>query len=300
MKQRVMKIDRILVPVDFSPASRLALRWGIVLARDFGASLMLMHVVEAGSALDRVLGSVSLMARREQEEEAARLMPALLSERHRLELRPRFLVETGAVADRLLAACRREKADLMIMGTHGRSLIHRALMGSVTQDVLSATDIPVLTIGQSRAEQAIGRVLLATKLTPGSGDVARFAESLAHRLSARLVAFHAVDVGVEDGAEESTYLGQTRVAEAQSALDHLFDQARNTVLETRMAEGSVPASILKSADEHRADLIVVGARRGKADGPFPLGSIGDKIIRDAAVPVLSVPIRAVSRLKQDA
>jgi hypothetical protein len=57
-----IRVERIMVPVDFSPASRMALRWGIILARAFDASLIVAHVVEAGSALDRVLGSLSLMA----------------------------------------------------------------------------------------------------------------------------------------------------------------------------------------------------------------------------------------------
>ncbi|HEX4998223.1 MAG TPA: universal stress protein [Terriglobia bacterium] len=290
-----LEIGRILIPIDFSPASRLALRYGVVLARCFSAELILLHVVDTGSRLDRALGAVAESAHIEQQEEAARMLPALLSEKDRLELKPRLLVELGSVAARIVAASRRERVGLVVMGTRGLGLLRRSLMGSVTEDVLKTVRVPVLTLGHDAGPQQIDRILLAMKLSPGFHTIGLMASHLARRIHASLIAFHAVDVGIEDGAEESTYLGEERAAEAQAKLRELLSGVPgNIVTEARVAEDSISASILRCAGNHDAGLIVLGVRKGKGARHTSLTSVVDRIIREASVPVLSIPIPAAA------
>jgi nucleotide-binding universal stress UspA family protein len=64
--------------------------------------------------------------------------------------------------------------------------------------------------------------------------------------------------------------------------------------------GAVPDRLLAACRREKADLIVVGARKEDSGTRFALGSNGDRIIREASVPVLAVPVRAVSKVKQAA
>jgi len=126
------RIARILVPTDFSVSSMWALRYGEELARRFGADIILVHVQspvpppEAGPA------------RKELEA-----LAALLGERG---VRAHFALRVGGLAEEILAVGGKEHADLIVMGTHGRTGIAHVLMGSVAETVVRRSACPVLTV----------------------------------------------------------------------------------------------------------------------------------------------------------
>jgi nucleotide-binding universal stress UspA family protein len=130
---------RILVALDGSPDARSALHHAVTLARDQNARLTLLSVapplatpVGAGASPPPDLLDVHTKILRE----AAASLPDDVGVTTRLE--------RGDAADTIIRIARDDDQDLIVMGSHGHSRIHRALLGSVSEKVLRASKVPVL------------------------------------------------------------------------------------------------------------------------------------------------------------
>lgn len=139
---------RILHPTDFSAASRPALRRAVALAKACHAPLVLMHVmtppspfVGEGTSPQNYL-DLLVLARRS----AKRRLAATLVRARQQGLRAQAIFVEGLPADEILRGARRARADLVVMGTHGRSGVSRLFMGSVAERVVRESRIPVLTV----------------------------------------------------------------------------------------------------------------------------------------------------------
>jgi len=141
-----MSFDRIVVATDFSDSSREALELALPFAEKCGSELTLVHCWEAPSysyaaglylPLD-VIAPIERAAVARLEEATARLKeryPAAKS-----------LLRAGVPWEEVIGAASQVKADLIIMGTHGRRGLDRALLGSVAEKVVRMSTIPVLTV----------------------------------------------------------------------------------------------------------------------------------------------------------
>jgi nucleotide-binding universal stress UspA family protein len=143
-----IKMNKIVCPVDFSPSSNYALDYAIDLARMFKAQLTLLHVVEVPFLPSYAMAGVpELSLPLEQIEEGARKG----LERLAGECRARYgKVETeqrtGAAFMEIIAYSRESHADMIVMGTHGRTGLSHIIIGSVAEKVVRKAPCPVLTI----------------------------------------------------------------------------------------------------------------------------------------------------------
>jgi universal stress protein A len=150
--------SRILVPLDFSEPSDAALDYARELAAKFGSSLLLIHVVE-GAVVTGPFGAEvfvyespgvhAALVEAAERELALRIRPA-----DRARFNARSEVVTGITAKSIVAYANACEADLIVMGTHGRSGLAHLLMGSVAEHVLRAAPCPVLTVRQARVRAA--------------------------------------------------------------------------------------------------------------------------------------------------
>jgi len=140
--------EHILVPIDFEPQSREALAVAMDLSRKLGSKITLMHAYElpayayTGMAFTGVdlLGPVEDEARKMLEHELARAKEKLPADRVDAVLR------RGVAWQEILAAAKEARCDLVVMGTHGRHGLPRALLGSVAERVVRLSPIAVLTV----------------------------------------------------------------------------------------------------------------------------------------------------------
>jgi len=142
-KQNILPaISRILVATDFSPQAEMALKWARRLADQFGARIVLLHVVDVcalGAAGFALVGPGAL--------------PAMLTEAQRemqrwQEMVPdaEVLIREGEPRPLIVDAALELKCQLIVMGTHGRSGLAHLLMGSVAEYVVRYSRVPVLTV----------------------------------------------------------------------------------------------------------------------------------------------------------
>ena len=142
-------LKKILVATDFGEASDAALNYGRELARTFGATLQVLHVVE--NVMSRYAMESAFAAYPEvqaQVEEAARKqLNTLISEEDREKLRATPVLRTSmAPAVAIVEHAKKERVDLIVMGTHGRGAVAHFLAGSVTERVVRSAPCPVLTV----------------------------------------------------------------------------------------------------------------------------------------------------------
>jgi nucleotide-binding universal stress UspA family protein len=180
------------------------------------------------------------------------------------------------------AAAEALPADLVVMGTHGRSGFERLLLGSVTEKVLRTAPCPVLTVGTEDGASPAGplfrRILCAADLTQASERTLDMAASLAEESLARVTLLHVVEG-----------LGLALVEEARERLQRAGNVARRfRDVSERVETGTAWREILRVAEESRAELIVLGAHVHGALGRLFLGSTANQVVRHAPCPVLVV------------
>jgi nucleotide-binding universal stress UspA family protein len=141
-------IRRILHPSDFSSASRAAFAKAVALAKQNRAQLIVAHVLTPMLAV----GDGAISADTYAELEAAgrrygtRQLDALTRRAKKAGVRARGLLLDGTAAEQIVRAARRQRADLIVIGTHGRTGFARFFLGSVASRVMSHAACPVMTV----------------------------------------------------------------------------------------------------------------------------------------------------------
>ena len=142
--------QRILVPVDGSHTSTLGLQEAIRLAIDQRARLRIIHVVDElliAQNFEGYINAGELIDSLEESGKKALQKAVALTRKHGLKV-DASLFETvgGRVADVIIREAKKWKADLVVMGTHGRRGLGRMVLGSDAEAVLRETRIPVLLV----------------------------------------------------------------------------------------------------------------------------------------------------------
>jgi nucleotide-binding universal stress UspA family protein len=140
---------RICCPIDFSDASRAAMEVAADLARRHGAELVLLHAYPIPGYTfpdGSVMASPKMM--QELAEQAQRHLEEWRAEAERIVLAPRVSVEKaiGEPASEIVSYATDSGVDLLVLGTHGRTGLEHALMGSVAERVVRRAHCPVLTV----------------------------------------------------------------------------------------------------------------------------------------------------------
>lgn len=263
---------RILVGYDRSALSVVALKHASALASRCGAALELVYV-EPWQSVGGVPGGGLYVAP---------VMTAVEARRVRDEIReevgegPKIVVTEGDPAARLLRLAQAHHADLIVVGTHGRRGLARVLLGSVAEEIVRSTTVPVLVA--RGAPQEIASVLAPVHFTSYANHGFNFAAGVAESLGAKLTALH-VDLDPVWGG--NALLRLRRLVES-------LPPSRRALCEPRVVlDEDACRGIVKASAKH--DLIVLVAHRRSALKDAFLGMTAEKILRTSKKPLLIVP-----------
>jgi nucleotide-binding universal stress UspA family protein len=296
----MVQIKRILCPTDMSEFSAHALEHAAALAAWHEAELTVLHVYAAVTppvAVTGFPGDVPMLPPKQPDEVAAevrqfcdetRVPPGIAN----------VVVRHGHAARVIPEHAREMQADLLVMGTHGRSGFERLLLGSVTEKVMRSTDVPVLTVPPPAGTPGAvryTRILCPVAFTEESAAALDYALLLAEEADAQLVLLHVVEPFPEQlQAASIAHLDaedRARLVEHTSRLlaAAIPEEARTWCKPTvRVAFGKATREILRVATELPADLIVLGVGGRGAIDRWIFGSTSPRIVREAACPVLTV------------
>jgi nucleotide-binding universal stress UspA family protein len=146
----VSRLRRVLHATDFSPASQRAFAQALEMAEQNKGDLMLLHVLTpiANYVIGDHYTDPSLYARLEEtaESEAEKGLAKLAQRARKAGVKVKSMLARGTTHEEILRAARRWKADLIVIGTHGRTGLSKLLMGSVAGRIVSNATCPVLTV----------------------------------------------------------------------------------------------------------------------------------------------------------
>jgi nucleotide-binding universal stress UspA family protein len=146
----VKRIRRILHATDYSKASERALQEAVDFAKQNEAELLVVHVIQPAVpyVAGEDIGAAELYVKLEEstKQEAQRSMNKLVQRLERLKVKAKTLLLRGIPADQIVKAAKNRRADMIVIGTHGRTGLTKLFMGSVASRVISMAQSPVLTV----------------------------------------------------------------------------------------------------------------------------------------------------------
>jgi nucleotide-binding universal stress UspA family protein len=304
----MIEIRRILCPIDFSEHSRRALDHAVAIARWYEAAVTVLHVFSpvtvaaVGAApvvfeplvlapvdRDRLLADTRAFA-------AAESAPGVAIE---------AVIREGSTATEILEQAASMRADLLVIGTHGRSGFDRLLVGSVAEKVLRKASCPVLTVPKGLPDAVPSgpvlykRILCPVDFSDSSLHALKYATSMAQEADGQLTVLHVVAHEFENAADMASMVSDAGITigsfvkQREEALRRRLQEAVATApefcsVESLITHGKPWREVLRIAAERQSDLIVMGVQgRGAADLLF-FGSTTQHVVREASCPVLTL------------
>ena len=277
-----MAIERILITTDMTERSLAMARSALALARAHDAQAVLFHavppLVDLGPSGDLAtyIDTREARARARLDQAVGRARNATVE------------VVVARAVSAILERAARWPADLVVLGARPAGDPWRLLVGSTTLQVVPWLDCPALVLRGPLGPARFSRPLVAIDFSDSSRDAVAAAAALAEPQT-WLELIHVVEAPMP----LPEVLAETASRRRAEALEQLEDFAARIDLATvairsRAELGRVAGQIVEIAETSRCDLIAVGARR--RDNPEALlGTITDRVLRRATMPVLIVP-----------
>jgi nucleotide-binding universal stress UspA family protein len=302
----MIEVKQVLCPIDFSEFSSRALTHAAALARWYEARLTALYV----------WANVPAFAVIPSLQQYASPPPASLIEAERLGLESemrRFCAraagdvpvtttvqEAPSIEKEILAQIDLLDADLLVIGSHGRSGFQRLLLGSIAENVVRKAPCPVMVVPAHDAlppgEVRFRRIVCPVDFSDSSRAALEYAFSLAEESDGWLSLLHVLEIPPEFQempTREGIDVPRVRAAAEADALKRLRELIPGDVrsyctVETSVLDGKAHRQILATAAERHADLIVMGVSGHGAVDRWVFGSNTSSVIRGASCPVLTV------------
>ena len=298
------KIEKILVPLDFSLASMEALDYAVSIARQFRAAIHLVHVYPPDEA-SSVPGAGHLLF--QSAEAVGRINEELtgIHRKHAPAFRPEnCYVRRGRAYDEIVCLAREIDADLIALSTRGHSGLKHLLLGSTAERVVRNAPCPVLVARKRKSKAAnesfaIRTILAPTDFSQCSLAGTEYAAFLGRTLRATLRLFHAtypytnyvfVDrAGVRlSGLVEAVQETARQEMAALKQMDFLWGLS----VQTEIRPGYAVDEICVAASEPNVDLVVTSTHGRTGLKHALIGSVAEHVVRYAERAVLVVPSRS--------
>ena len=281
-------LKNILFATDFSPAADAAAPFAIQIARSYGAKVYGVHVNPFDnytSAAPEAWAAMAEAAERETKERSQRLNEQLKGIEHEV------VMGEGNIWEVISNLIKQKEIDLIILGTHGRTGLEKALLGSVAEQILRQAPCPVLTVGphvtvQPEKAAEMSAILYATDLATDSPAAAQYAISLAQENQAHMALLYVIE---NPKTGELVQPAQVAEAKVRKLRQLVSEQAELWCEPEYFVKLGVPAEkILELAETRHASLIVLGARPAKGLATHLNTGTVHKVVSQAKCPVLTV------------
>jgi nucleotide-binding universal stress UspA family protein len=271
--------------------SNIALPLARTMARETSAPITLLRVVPQPYTL----------AERTAFDETAEALKRIAEELASGGVEVESILRRGEVVDEILQVCREQAADLIVMRTHGRAGVSRAVLGSVTQRVVAESGVPVVLLRPGgRRITHLRKLLVPIDGSPGGAVALGIATGLAKATGATMrllevavqipTYVYAGEIYGGMGYIDSAWEAET-FSRARSYVKGIVERVRTAGVsvdgEARQAP-NVADTIVAMADEVESDMIVMSTQALTGPARALLGSVADAVVRRAHCPVLLV------------
>jgi len=299
-----VQFNNILCATDFSDFSNHTVGYGVALAKEFDARLIICHVIDLSSVA--IYGEFQLdpVGQQNRIVEDAKAQLEVLTGDQPVAWEP--LITVGRPADEISRAVEEQNIDLVITATRGRSGFKRLILGSVTERLMHTLTCPLLVVCSPEHEFVntpeqnvqLQKILVGCDFSADSGRAFDYGLSLAQEFQAELHLAHVIEPPVQPNLlKEETFVPGEIQEDYQDLLiqklkDMVPGEAANWCTpQTSIMEGQPYEELVKYADTRDIDMIVLGVRGHGLVKTLFLGSTTDRVVRNSPCPVLSVSSR---------
>ena len=296
----MLEIKLILCPIDFSEYSVRAYHYGLSLAEHHRAKLVAQHIVELWQHPSLgFAASVELYEKTVQYlvESAEGQLQEFVKKHTHSEIQLELVVDQGTAPDLILSFAQAHKADVIVMGTHGRRGYDHLMLGSVTERVMRRAPCPTLAIckpphestavGEGRRHvHHLNRILFCTDFSENSEGALQYAISLTGEFNAELTLLHVLE------EVPSPAMREAATAAATEQLHKLIPpQERKTLkIQTAVRIGKPYQQIIQLAREAQNDLVIMAVRGRDSLDLAEFGSTTYRVMQLGLCPVLVVHV----------
>lgn len=284
-------LKRILLASDFSDCAKLAETSARLLAKACAAKLEILHVLDLQPGMDPEL-PVNRLYLEQLRKEADRQLAGALARAAADGLAAAGHQLPGLPGQRIADMARDGDADLVVLGTHGRTGLDRLLLGSTAEEVVKTAPCPVLTVRSTPAGPGIRHILVPVDFSDYSLEALEYAVQVAKLFGAAVTLLHVLepssyglDFTLSHAAEEHKVRErlERRLADFAALLTSHGLTARHA-----MDAGAPGESIVAWAQDQQCDLIVMGTHGRRGLSHLVAGSVAQAVLRRAACPVLTM------------
>jgi nucleotide-binding universal stress UspA family protein len=296
-----ISFENIVVATDFSPASVRAVECATAIAGDNHAQLFVLNAAPSSPHLPIPLDPSPGSLDRELIEAKNRLA-TLVSSEYFLDLEHEEIAERGPVWDVVEDVLKQKRADLLVVGTHGRTGIKKLVLGSVAEEIFRRSACPVLTIGPLAAPvKQIRRVLFATDFGHSSVHALPYAIDFANRKEGELILLHLTPPTPIEYVGPAWYPSTDFVNGEEMDKQAIMPKLRSLLPSADglncnvnyMVDVHYPAEgIVSIAKQYNVDLIVMGVRESGRSAAHVAAhmpwAVAYEVVCNAECPVLTV------------
>lgn len=275
--------SKVLIPVDFSETSLLAIRHGAFFAQKTNAHLYLLHVVNSHFMSQNMFIPVVNLKQSDVETKAAEklqeLANSIIADYPGLNID--CVIRSGTPATEVVKVARELSASLIVMGTHGYSPIQEIMIGSVALKVITRSPAPTMVMSSAATHQGYKKIVLPIDNTVNSRQKVPYALEFAKRFGAEVHAIALVSTG-----EESE----------KPAMELVLHQIQTLAKEKAVAFHSDVLTGVKNRatatvqyiERQGADLVIIMTDQDAELSGFFLGPYSQQIIHKSKVPVIAI------------
>lgn len=292
-----LRFKSIVVPIDFSETSIKALDYALALAGNFGSRVHLVHVLEFPAVFNSTRPSYAAWDG-ELKNAAASRLATLVEEKTDGLIPVTCEVVFGRAFQSICSTARKQKADLIVISTHGFTGLKHILLGSTAERVVRHAPCSVLTIRGQNARNAksitkLKKILVPTDFSKPAYESLRSAVDIARQFQAQLQLLYVVLPHYSTGEYEMVDYAMLTVEERAFGKKQLAGiraslAAKDISAKTEIRLGRPAVQIVELAEEMDADLIVISTHGRTGWRRAFLGSTAEEVVRHSTCPVLIV------------
>ncbi|MCB9360905.1 MAG: universal stress protein [Flavobacteriales bacterium] len=283
-----MKTNKILVPIDFSDQSLIALSQSYNLAKKIDAEIILLYVIEEVTPMikrfykelegihDAVLSNLKNLAEEKSKESGLKIDVEITE---------------GKIYSKIIEVAKKLDVTFIIMGTRGRE--GSKFIGSNANKVVKTAPCPVITIKGKMHNQGCERIVLPLDLTKETRDKVDQAIMFAKLFKAEIYIISILLTGKEDVVNKL----KDQLVIVRQHIERENVQCTAEIIKILKSEESLSNAVIKYAEKINADLIMIMTQQENEIKQLFIGSKAKEIIKNSEIPVLSIKPLSLNRIE---
>lgn len=281
----MQNIKKILVAIDRSAMAEEALKRAIFIAKENSALLIVIHVIEPYFIEYPFIPSVN------EEDVKKKVTEQVERLTNEADIEYILFVESGSASSSIILASQKKKADLLIIGSHGKNDLDSNYFGSTALKVIQKTHIPVLIV-KNEAKFNYKNLLAPTNLSDSSKESIQFSRKLFKDTSLKyLYAYQTIDefqaLTYRISIDQKIQFKRELLVDAKTALEQFIKETGEGEMALISYQAFQNEVLLEYVKKDEADLLVLGSKGVDDLNAFIFGSTASYLVQRSPIDVLA-------------